>query len=146
MHVTQHLNLLFNRKFLYLVKSFFVYFLIIIELFITSLHLRSFVIMERTPLALLDILAHEAAYDRHIDVPGLALSVLLHCGRALCFVINMSILFDRRNILALVINMSILFDLRNILALEAGYVGVVGDGDEDVLVLRVLLHQSLAPF
>ena len=86
--------------------------------------------MERTPLALLDILAHEAAYDRHIDVPGLALSVLLHCGRALCFVINMSILFD----------------LRNILALEAGYVGVVGDGDEDVLVLRVLLHQSLAPF
>ena len=118
--------------------------------------------MERTPLALLDILAHEAAYDRHIDVPGLALSVLLHCGRALCFVINMSIifdrrnilalvinmsiLFDRRNILALVINMSILFDLRNILALEAGYVGVVGDGDEDVLVLRVLLHQSLAPF
>ena len=92
--------------------------------------MRSFVIMERTPLALLDILAHEAAYDRHIDVPGLALSVLLHCGRALCFVINMSILFD----------------LRNILALEAGYVGVVGDGDEDVLVLRVLLHQSLAPF
>ena len=86
--------------------------------------------MERTPLALLDILAHEAAYDRHIDVPVLALSVLLHYGRALCFVINMSILFD----------------LQNILALEAGYVGVVGDGDEDVLVLRVLLHQSLARF
>ena len=66
----------------------------------------------------------------HFDVPVLALSVLLHYGRALRFVINMSILFD----------------LRNNLALEAGYVGVVGDGDEDVLVLRVLLHQSLARF